>query len=150
MTERFDLVIAGGRGWLWRGVFRQAARSSARRRIRFLDYVDEADKPALYSSALALAYPSFYEGFGMPPLEAMACGLPVIASHASSLGEVVGPAGLLIDPHDLNELAEAMRAVAEQPALRVRLRQRGLSQAKRFSWEESAVRLDRLIGELIR
>jgi glycosyltransferase involved in cell wall biosynthesis len=143
-----DLVIAGGRGWLWRGVFRRAARSSARRRIRFLDYVAEEDKPALYSSALALTYPSFYEGFGMPPLEAMACGLPVIASHASSLGEVVGQAGLLVDPHDLNELAETMRAVAEQPALRTRLRQRGLTQAKQFTWEESGARLDRLIEEM--
>jgi glycosyltransferase involved in cell wall biosynthesis len=142
------LVIAGGKGWLWRGVFRQAAASTARDRIHFLDYVPEADKPALYSAAFALAYPSFYEGFGMPPLEAMACGLPVIASHAASLGEVVGAAGLLVDPHDLNELTAAMQALLDDPDLGRALAERGREQATQFRWTDSAAKLDRLLSEL--
>jgi glycosyltransferase involved in cell wall biosynthesis len=136
------LVIAGGSGWLNKDVFRRAASSPKAERIRFLGYVDEADKPALYAAALALVYPSFYEGFGMPPLEAMAVGTPVIASHVSSLGEVVGDAGLLVDPYVVGEIADAMAAVAEGARLRAELSRRGRERAKRFSWEESAARLE--------
>ncbi|MBN1584984.1 glycosyltransferase family 4 protein [Candidatus Uhrbacteria bacterium] len=142
------LVIAGGRGWLWQKTLRQAAISPARDRIHFIDYVDEADKPALYSSAVALTYPSFYEGFGMPPLEAMACGCPVIASFASSLGEVVGEAGLLIDPHDLNELTEAMRLVLEETGLSERLSDSGIVAAKRFDWGTGAERIDSILNDI--
>lgn len=137
-----DLVIAGGRGWLNGDVYRRAATSPKRRRIRFLGYAAQADKPALYAGALALTYPSFYEGFGMPPLEAMRCGTPVIASHTSSLGEVVGDAGLLVNPLDPRELAAAMRRVLAEPGLRATLRARGLERAARFSWDESAARLE--------
>lgn len=139
-----ELVLAGGKGWLYKDIFRRAAASPARERIRFLDYVGEADKPALYSAATALAYPSFYEGFGLPPLEAMACGTPVVASHATSLGEVVGDAGILVDPHDITALADGLREVRDDGALRAELSRRGMERAKMFTWEKSAEKLDEL------
>lgn len=141
------LVIAGSRGWLCRRLFRRVAASPARERIQFLDYVAAADQPALYSAATAFVYPSFYEGFGMPPLEAMACGLTVIASRATSLGEVIGDAGLLVEPNDLAELAEAMRLVWDDADLRAELARRGLARARRFTWTESASRLDALFRQ---
>lgn len=138
-----DLVIAGGKGWLYEDVFRRAARSPKRDRIKFPGYVDDADKPALYAAAAALVYPSFYEGFGMPPLEAMAVGTPVVASHVSSLGEVVGDAGLLIDPQDAGDIAAAMTAVVADPRLVGKLRSRGFERAKRFTWDASAATLEK-------
>jgi len=140
-----ELVIAGGKGWLYGDILRRAASSPAKDRIRFLDYVPDADRPGLYAASLALVYPSFYEGFGMPPLEAMACGAAVIASSASSLGEVVGDAGLLIDPYNINELAEAMDCVRREEALRRNLAAAGLARARRYSWENSARTLERLL-----
>lgn len=143
-----DLVIAGGKGWLYDGIFRRAAASKKRDRIRFLGYVADADKPGLYAAALALVYPSFYEGFGMPPAEAMAVGTPVVASRAASLSEVVADAGLLVDPYDHGELADAMDAIAREPALAALLRERGLERAKRFSWDASAAVLERVFDGL--
>ncbi|MEY4723542.1 MAG: hypothetical protein RLZZ324_1055 [Candidatus Parcubacteria bacterium] len=140
-----DLVIAGPRGWLCEDVFVRAARSPKRDRIRFLGAVAEADKPALYSGAIAFTYPSFYEGFGMPPLEAMACGTPVVTSRVSSLGEVVGDAGLLADPHDAQEIAAAMDAAANDRVLRTMLRERGLARARGFTWEKSAETLGKTL-----
>lgn len=107
-------------------------------RVAFIGWVPEEDKPALYSMAKLFVFPSLYEGFGLPPLEAMACGTPVIASNASSLPEVVGDAGLLIDPHDAAGLAEAMAALLDDERLRKGLGQRGFERARRFSWEETA------------
>ncbi len=141
-----DLVIAGGKGWLYEDVFRRAAKSPKRDRIRFVGYVDETDKPALYSAAEALVYPSYYEGFGMPPLEAMACGTPVVASHVSSLGEVVGDAGLLVDPEDAEDIASAMRAVTGDRRLAAELRARGAERARRYTWDASAATLERIFS----
>lgn len=142
------LVIAGGRGWLDSDIFAKAKKSSQWSEILFLDYVEEEDKPGLYASAAAFVYPSFYEGFGMPPLEAMAAGCPIIASHSSSLGEVVGDAGLLIDPYKVDELAEAMRAIANDDALRVELIKRGRERARKFSWIESARKLEVMFDQI--
>ena len=144
------LVIAGGKGWLCRDTFERAARSPARDRIRFIGYVHEADKPALYSAAIALVYPSFYEGFGMPPLEAMACGTPVIASHVTSLGEVVGDAGMLVDPYNASELADAMAAVRDSSSLASELKKRGLERSRMFSWKKSAAALEGVFNSLSR
>jgi glycosyltransferase involved in cell wall biosynthesis len=143
-----DLVIAGGRGWLDGDVFDAAASSPKRDRIRFLGYVDEQDKPALYSAASVFAYPSHYEGFGMPPLEAMACGTPVLASHASSLPEVVGDAGLLVDPHDLTALVDGLEAILTDARLRDAFRDAGPERATRFTWQQSAERLERTLRSL--
>jgi glycosyltransferase involved in cell wall biosynthesis len=100
--------------------------------------VAEEDLPALYTGALAFVFPSLYEGFGLPPLEAMACGTPVVASNVSSLPEVVGDAALLVDPYNVEELAEAMYRVLTEQELHEQLRRKGLERAQLFSWEETA------------
>jgi alpha-1,3-rhamnosyl/mannosyltransferase len=100
--------------------------------------VSEADLPALYSGATVFVFPSLYEGFGLPPLEAMACGAPVICSNTSSLPEVVGDAALLVNPHAANEIADAIERVLTNPALRDELRAKGLAHAQKFSWERTA------------
>lgn len=138
-----DLVIAGGKGWMYDRIFKAAERSPKKGRIRFIGYVEEWDKPALYSAARAFVYPSFYEGFGMPALESMACGTPVIASHASSLGEVVGDAGLLVNPANPEEIAYAIDQILTDEALYEKLRARGIEKSADFSWERGAIELER-------
>jgi glycosyltransferase involved in cell wall biosynthesis len=112
--------------------------SGGRCDVRFLRFVPEEDKPLLYGAADLFVFPSLYEGFGLPPLEAMACGAPVVCSQAASLPEIVGDGGLLVDPTDVAALVEAMRAVLSDETLRAGLRQRGLAQAARFSWRRTA------------
>jgi len=133
-----DLVIAGKRGWYTEAPFAQVRRLGLERRVRFTDYVADADLPALYSLADVFTFPSRYEGFGLPPLEAMACGTPVISSDAASLPEAVGDAGLLVSPDDPIALAAALRRVLGDATLRARLSAAGLVQAQRFTWEETA------------
>ena len=107
-------------------------------RVRFLPNVPEADLPTLYSGALLFAFPSYYEGFGLPPLEAMACGTPVLCAYASSLPEVVGEAALTVDPYSFLEMAEGLRRLIYSRPLRSRLRKLGLERAKLFNWERTA------------
>ncbi len=106
--------------------------------VIFLDHVSELELAYYYSSAQLLAYPSLYEGFGLPPLEAMACGCPVVTSNTSSLPEVVGEAGLMVNPYDIDSLAQAMRQVLTDSELRDNMVRKGLEQSKRFSWEKAA------------
>jgi glycosyltransferase involved in cell wall biosynthesis len=106
--------------------------------VRFLRFVSEEDKPLLYGAADLFVFPSLYEGFGLPPLEAMACGTPVVCSNAASLPEIVGDGGLLVDPADAGALGEAITAVLSGEELRKSLRARGLDQAARFSWRRTA------------
>ena len=134
----FPLVLAGGQGWRNDGIYKRAEELALGRDVKFLGYVSDDDLPALMSGAALFVYPSLYEGFGMPPLEAMACGTPVITSNASSLPEVVGDAALLVDPHDVEGLAEAMHQVLRKSELREEMRKEGLARAKLFSWEETA------------
>lgn len=143
-----ELVIAGGKGWLYKNIFARAKRSPANDRIRFLGYVQDELKPGLYGGALAFVYPSFYEGFGMPPLESMAAGTPVISSNATSLGEVVGDAGLLADPHDVTSLTDAMDAILREPNLRTDIIARGRARARTFTWQEGARRLEKVFDSL--
>jgi len=107
-------------------------------KVQLLGHVSASDMPALYAGALALVYPSRYEGFGLPPLEALSCGTPVVATRASSLPEVVGEGGILVPPGDEEALSDAMCSLVEDEALRARLSKRGLEQAARFSWERTA------------
>jgi len=137
-TERPHLVICGGRGWLDSEVFKRARDLHIRDMIHFTGYVDDDDLPALYSSAQAFVYPSLYEGFGLPPLEAMACGTPVITSNASSLPEVVGKAGLTFDPRDAKSLARNLSNVLTDVSLRAHMRISGIEQSQRFSWARAA------------
>jgi alpha-1,3-rhamnosyl/mannosyltransferase len=134
-TSNFYLIIAGS----WDSRYPESKqRAEGHARIRFLGPIAEVDLPALYSGALAFAFMSEYEGFGFPPLEAMACGTPVIASDTSSLPEVIGDAGLLVDPHDVNAIAATLERVASDPNLRTDLQQRSLNRAAQFSWERTA------------
>ncbi len=132
------LVIVGGPGWLYEETEQEVARLKLEQKVRFLGRVSDLDLMLLYSMADVFAYPSFYEGFGMPTLEAMACGAPVLTSNCSSLPEVVGEAALQVDPHDVDALAAAMRRLLNDEQLREELRQKGYQQVKRFTWEASA------------
>ncbi|HEY76186.1 MAG TPA: glycosyltransferase family 4 protein [Thermoflexia bacterium] len=132
------LVLAGRRGWLYADLFERVRRLGLEDRILFPGYIPEADKPALLSGALALVFPSLYEGFGLPVLEAQACGCPVICSTAASLPEVAGEGALLVDPLDVAGWAEAMGRLATDPALRADLIERGFANLRRFSWRQCA------------
>lgn len=134
------LVIAGGRGWLFAPVQQQVMRLGLENDVLFAGYVPAADLPALYRGAECVLLPSLYEGFGFTPLEAMACGTPVVCSNVSSLPEVVGDAALLIAPEDDEALAAAIQRVIAEPGLAERLRERGIAQAARFTWRSCAAR----------
>jgi glycosyltransferase involved in cell wall biosynthesis len=135
------LVIAGGKGWLYADTFATVERLGLSGDVVFLGYVPEADLPALFSLARLFVFPSLYEGFGLPPLEAMACGTPVVCANTSSLPEVAGDAALLVDPLDADGLATAMQQALGDEGLRARLVERGLRQAARFTWRVAAQQL---------
>ena len=135
------LVIAGGKGWMYEDTLALVKRAGLEGRVHFPGFVAEADLPALYCLAGAFAFPSWYEGFGLPVLEAMACGTPVVAADNSSLPEVVGEAGLLVDAGDPDALSEALGRLLRDEALQGRLFRAGLDQARCFTWEEAAQQL---------
>ncbi len=132
------LVIAGGKGWLYDSIFAEVERLNLRERVLFPGFVDDADLPALYSAARALAYPSLYEGFGLPMLEAMACGTPVVTSTASCLPEVAGDAALCVAPTEVEALAHALATVIEDESARANLIAKGRARAAEFSWVTAA------------
>ena len=136
--EEVTLVIAGGKGWYYDPLFAQVRALGLSDRVRFPGFVPDAELPLWYSAATFFVYPSLYEGFGMPLLEAMACGTPVIAARSSALPEVVGEAGLLVPPDDAEGLARAMAWLLKDEALRLHLRERGRAQAARFTWAQTA------------
>lgn len=133
-----QLVIAGKRGWLEAETIRAAQQSAASNDILFIGYVGEVDLPALYRGALCFAYPSYFEGFGLPVLEAMQCGTPVIAANRTSLPEVLGDAGMLVDPFDETSIADALNKVVENPDYRADLRVKGIERAEKFAWKTTA------------
>jgi glycosyltransferase involved in cell wall biosynthesis len=128
--EGLPLVIAGAR--------QEHGKEDEPARLIRLGYVPEVDLPALYSAARAFVFPSLYEGFGLPPLEAMACGTPVVCSNTSSIPEVVGEAALTVDPYNIEALAAALQRVLKDEPLRAELRARGLARAAAFTWERVA------------
>lgn len=132
------LVIAGKALWRESEVYAAVTRAQLTDRVHFAGYVADEDLPALYSGALAFVYPSLYEGFGLPPLEAMACGTPVICTNVASLPEVVGDAARLITPTDVDDLAQALHAVATEDGLRAALIAQGYRRASQFSWRRCA------------
>jgi glycosyltransferase involved in cell wall biosynthesis len=135
------LVIAGGRGWMFDDIFAEVTRLDLEGRVKFAGFVDEADLPALYSAAAVFAYPSLYEGFGLPVLEAMACGAPVIGSNVSSIPEVVGDAGLLVDPTDVDAIAAGMIGLLKDASARDDYMRAGIRRAARFTWDAAARQL---------
>lgn len=136
--DKCDLVLAGVSGWKDRELYHEIEHSPFRGNIILPGFVADEDKVALYNLASVFVYPSFYEGFGFPPLEAIACGVPVIVSHSSSLPEVIGDAGVLVDPHKPDELFRVLEEVLLDKHLRATLKERGLARAKTFSWEHAA------------
>jgi alpha-1,3-rhamnosyl/mannosyltransferase len=137
-ADETKLVLAGAKGWLSDELFASIADSDFRDRIRHMPDLSDAQMAHLYSSAAALVIPSFYEGFGLPALEAMHCGCPVIASNQSSLPEVVGEAAIQLEPHDTVGWAEAMMLLISDDAERKRLADLGTIQARKFSWRNTA------------
>ena len=136
--QNTELVLAGARGWLAEETFRAARRSPFARDIRFLGRIEPGDRPALYNLASVFAYPSFFEGFGFPPLEAQACGVPVIASNRTSLPEILSDSAQLIDPWATEDLAAALYLCDTSEEHRQTLIRRGLDNARRFSWNKTA------------
>jgi glycosyltransferase involved in cell wall biosynthesis len=132
------LVIAGRRGWLYEDIFAAIDRLQLRERVQLLDYVHDKDLPALYNLAAVFAYPSIYEGFGIPPLEALACGTPTIVADNSSLPEVVADAAVLVSAEDVGSIASGIAQVVLDAELRARLQTAGPAQARKFTWEQAA------------
>ncbi|MEW6231871.1 MAG: glycosyltransferase family 1 protein [Chloroflexota bacterium] len=132
------LVIVGKKGWLYQDFFRRLRELGLEGQVIFPGYVPDDDLPAIYSAAQVFAFPSLYEGFGLPPLEAMACGAPVVCSNTSSLPEVVGDAAILVNPRDVGEIVAAIERVIADSTLRDAMRAKGIAQAAKFSWERAA------------
>ncbi|MDD2807177.1 MAG: glycosyltransferase family 1 protein [Patescibacteria group bacterium] len=132
------LVIAGSQAWKYKPIYQQWSKSQAKDRIKFLGYVDNNDKAGLYAAAKIFAYPSIYEGFGLPPLEAMACGAPVIAGANSALIESVADAGILVNPYNISEITEAIKLILTDDVLYNRLKEKGIKQSQKFRWENTA------------
>ena len=140
LRDRYPLVIGGMRGWLTDDLDRAIDPMIRKGQVRLLGFVPDSDLNALYSGARAFIYPSLYEGFGLPPLEAMASGTPVITSNRASLPEVVGDAGIQVEPLDIDQLSQAMQLLLEDDNLHRVLQQRGLERASRFTWEDTALK----------
>lgn len=131
-------VIVGSKGWLYESFFRALERSPARVRVVLPGYIADADLPAVYAGAQAFVFPSLYEGFGLPPLEAMACGTPVLSSDSTSLPEVCGDAAAYFDPRNVDSMIAAARRVLSDPPLQEAMSGHGLEQAAQFSWLKTA------------
>lgn len=136
--RNLKLVIAGIKGWLFDEIIKTARDSRYASDIIFTGFIENQDKLYVYNLASVFVYPSFYEGFGFPPLEAMACGLPTITSNVSSLPEVVGNGAIMVDPYNADEITQAMDLCLSNEDLRLELREKGLTQAKKFSWQKTA------------
>jgi len=134
----FKLVLAGAKGWRVKEILGEYYSCKYKKDIIFLDYVDKEDKVYLYNLASLFVFPSFYEGFGFPPLEAMACGVPVVSSNVSSLAEVINNSGILVAPNNISELAKAMSLILQDKQMKHELIRRGLYNVERFSWKDCA------------
>jgi glycosyltransferase involved in cell wall biosynthesis len=142
------LIVFGRRGWMYEEIIAAPARLGITSHVRFVDFVDDNDLPALYNLAWAFVYPSIYEGFGLPPLEALACGTPTLVSNVSSLPEVVGAAAIQVAPDNITEMATGLVRLTHDHDLRAVLRQAGPVQAKTFTWEAAAQQVLRQYARL--
>ncbi|MDI3534966.1 MAG: hypothetical protein PWQ82_1331 [Thermosediminibacterales bacterium] len=144
-----NLVIVGRTGWLYERIFKTARDLGIEDRVCFTGFVEDEDMPAIYSGAKVFVYPSLYEGFGLPPLEAMECRVPVVVSDRSSLPEVVGSSGMYVDPYDENSIAEGIHKLLIDEELRNNLSVAGLERAKNFDWEKAAKRVVAIYDEVL-
>lgn len=145
-----QLVITGGKGWLSEDINKHIDSLGLKAKVILTGYVSADDLPSLYRGAALFVYPSLYEGFGLPPLEAMASGIPVVSSNTSSIPEVVGKAGLLVDPCRTDEIARAIVLTLEDNGLRDRMKNEGLKRSSQFSWESTAQKTIALYEEALR
>ena len=136
--SNLKLILVGSRGWLYKNIFEDIEKSKYRDSIILKDYVSDDERSFYYSLASVFVYPSFFEGFGFPPLEAMKCGTPVIASRSSAIPETVGNSAILVDPHNLNELSDAIEIVLENKTIREKLIAGGFKKTKSFNWRDTA------------
>jgi glycosyltransferase involved in cell wall biosynthesis len=148
MPEKYKLVMVGKRGWMYREILASVDSLHLAGRVKFLDYVAAADLPALYSGALLCAFPSLYEGFGFPILEAQACGTPVVCSNTSSLPEVAGEGAEFFDPNDVDAISRAILRVLGDDVLRSQLISKGSANLTRFAWQKTAREILSTIGSL--
>lgn len=149
INENIKLVIAGKKGWLFESIFNLVDKLNLKDEVIFTDYVDEADKPLIYNMAGLFLFPSLYEGFGIPVLEAMASSVPVITSNVSSLPEVAGDAAILAAPKDIEAIAKYMNEILRNKELKNDLVKKGHAQAKKFTWEASAEKTYNIYKELM-
>ncbi|MCP4358899.1 MAG: glycosyltransferase family 4 protein [Chloroflexi bacterium] len=147
-THPHNLIITGGKGWLYDEMMAEVGRQGLDGRVRFTGFVDDADLPTLYSDAALFVFPSLYEGFGLPLLEAMACGVPIITSNSSSLPEVAGDAAVQLSPHDEAGWTAAVQTLLTDSNQRIQLVAAGFRQARRFSWQQSARQLGQIYGQV--
>lgn len=144
------LVLVGKPAWLYDETLRTLDQTGVKEAVILTGYVPEADLPALYSGALCFAYPSYFEGFGLPPLEAMKCGAPVIVGNRTSLPEVVGDAALQVDPFDVDAIAAALKRLLHDEQLRSELSRKGRERARAFSWRETAAQTLKVYEQVAR
>jgi len=145
---KFQLVIAGKKGWHYNGIFRMVEDLSLKEKVIFTGFVAEDEKPFLIGGAKIFVYPSIYEGFGIPVLEALSCGIPTITSNVSSLPEVAGDAAILIDPNSIDELGLSIKRLYNDGALYEQLRAKSVAQSSKFSWERCAYQTINLYNSL--
>jgi glycosyltransferase involved in cell wall biosynthesis len=146
--QGINLVIAGSFGWLHKSLLKRIEDSPKKEKIRLLGYVDEQDKSYLYAQSKVVCYPSFYEGFGFVPLEAMACGVPVITSARTSMPEASGEAAILVEPYLLNDLVYALEQILSDSALRQYYIDRGFEHAKQFTWQKCSKEITKHLMDL--
>jgi glycosyltransferase involved in cell wall biosynthesis len=138
IKDNTQLVVVGKKGWLYEEILEAPKKFGVQDRVKFLDFVPDEDLPLFYQNALCFVLPSLYEGFGLPVLEAMKYGCPVITSNVSSLPEAGGDAALYFNPEDISDIAANLRLMITKPQLRKELIKKGFEQIKKFSWEKTA------------
>ncbi|MBI2593541.1 glycosyltransferase family 4 protein [Candidatus Daviesbacteria bacterium] len=146
-ARKLQLILVGSKGWLSEEIYDLPKKLGIEGKVKFLGHVADEDLGALYSGAIALVFPSLFEGFGLPILEAFACKCPVITSNISSMPEIAGDAGLLVNPEKVDEISEAMLKIVSNDKLRNSMIQKGLERLKRFSWEKSALKTVEILME---
>lgn len=144
--KEYSLVIVGPKGWKNRGVFKAIKTSPFKSQIKYIGYLDAEDKSATYSLANLFLFPSFYEGFGFPALEAMKCGTPVVTSYNSSLVEVTGDSSILINPYNISEISQAIFEILSDEKLKINLITKGKSKVEKFNWQKTASEFLNLIN----
>ncbi|MFN2118714.1 MAG: glycosyltransferase family 4 protein [Candidatus Promineifilaceae bacterium] len=148
-NQDIDLVLAGGKGWFYDEIFNQVNNLGLTDRVHFTGYVRDEELPFWYNAAKVLVFPSVYEGFGMPIIEAMACGTPVIAARSSSIPEAGGETALYFEPHDVEKLTQQLAEIIEDKNLLLKMRQSGLMQARKFAWNQAGVETAQVYAQVL-